>query len=177
MQQLQHHQQIIKHQQRLQHQQQQERQQYRSPVQADGFRGAAIDAVQQMMSRRNQQENRQREDVKEVVAEVREEKWTESEVTSDGWKSPPPIIPDEKPTFEYPNTVTQEIADLAAEVREEVSGDRANMVTDTRRPYDPNLVCPVCNKPFRIGEIQKYRTHVKGCKGTGESEVKSHNRE
>ena len=31
---------------------------------------------------------------------------------------------------------------------------------------DPNLVCPMCRRQFRIGEIQKYRQHVKGCHGT-----------
>ena len=36
-------------------------------------------------------------------------------------------------------------------------------VTDTRRPFDPNLVCPMCDKPFRIGEIQRFRTHVNQC--------------
>ena len=30
-------------------------------------------------------------------------------------------------------------------------------------PYDPNLVCPKCHLRFRIGEIQKYRRHVKTC--------------
>ena len=39
-------------------------------------------------------------------------------------------------------------------------------VTDTRRPFDPNLVCPMCNKPFRIGEIQRFRTHVNQCEVT-----------
>ena len=33
-------------------------------------------------------------------------------------------------------------------------------------PFDPNLVCPMCRVPFRIGEIQKYRQHVKFCQGT-----------
>ena len=26
--------------------------------------------------------------------------------------------------------------------------------------YDPDLTCPKCNKRFRVGEIQKYRSHV-----------------
>ncbi len=33
-------------------------------------------------------------------------------------------------------------------------------------PLDPNLVCPLCNKQFRIGEIQAFRSHVQTCTGT-----------
>ena len=33
-------------------------------------------------------------------------------------------------------------------------------------PLDPNLVCPLCDKMFRIGEIQKFRRHVDTCTGT-----------
>ncbi len=33
-------------------------------------------------------------------------------------------------------------------------------------PLDPNLVCPYCNRRFRIGEIQKFRSHVFVCTGT-----------
>ena len=29
------------------------------------------------------------------------------------------------------------------------------------RPFDPNLVCPKCSRNFRMGEIQKFRHHVK----------------
>ena len=29
--------------------------------------------------------------------------------------------------------------------------------TDLQRKPDPNLVCPACNKQFRLGEIQKYQ--------------------
>ena len=31
-------------------------------------------------------------------------------------------------------------------------------------PYDPNLVCPVCRRMFRKGEIQLYKQHVELCK-------------
>ena len=30
-------------------------------------------------------------------------------------------------------------------------------------PFDPNLVCVVCNKQFRIGEIQELRKHYISC--------------
>ncbi len=30
-------------------------------------------------------------------------------------------------------------------------------------PYDPNLVCPSCGQPFRIGQIQAFREHASSC--------------
>ncbi len=33
-------------------------------------------------------------------------------------------------------------------------------------PLDPNLICPMCMKQYRIGEIQLYRAHVNKCDGT-----------
>ena len=32
-------------------------------------------------------------------------------------------------------------------------------------PFDPNLICPLCMRNFRVGEIQKYRKHVNTCQG------------
>ena len=32
-------------------------------------------------------------------------------------------------------------------------------------PFDPNLICPLCMRNFRVGEIQKYRKHVNSCSG------------
>ena len=32
-----------------------------------------------------------------------------------------------------------------------------------QKPYDPNLVCPMCGKRHRIGEIQEFRKHVSEC--------------
>jgi len=42
-------------------------------------------------------------------------------------------------------------------------GDESSrQLTMQRIPYDdPNLTCPKCKKQFWIGEIQKYRAHVK----------------
>ena len=41
--------------------------------------------------------------------------------------------------------------------------DRTREPTMKQIPCDPNLVCPVCNKQHRLGEIQKFRIHVKNC--------------
>ncbi len=32
-------------------------------------------------------------------------------------------------------------------------------------PFDSNLICPLCMRNFREGEIQKYRKHVSTCAG------------
>ncbi len=32
-------------------------------------------------------------------------------------------------------------------------------------PFDPNLICPLCMRNFRVGEIQKYKKHVDTCQG------------
>ena len=58
--------------------------------------------------------------------------------------------------------IDREISEAAAAVsqvtREE--GEREGA------PLDPNLVCPMCMKQYRIGEIQLYRAHVNKCDGT-----------
>ena len=46
-----------------------------------------------------------------------------------------------------------DIAKMALEVMEEVSKDRELRKTDEVKPYDPNLVCPMCGKGHRIGDI------------------------
>ena len=62
--------------------------------------------------------------------------------------------------------VDHDIHKQAAAVIREVSGDRHRVKTDVQRPYDPNLMCPMCMKKFRIGEIQKFKRHVNTCDGT-----------
>ena len=62
--------------------------------------------------------------------------------------------------------INDDIGNVAAEVREQVSGSRERTVTNTESPFDPNLVCPMCNKAFRIGQIQRFRAHVKSCEGS-----------
>ena len=36
-------------------------------------------------------------------------------------------------------------------------------MTMVHKPMDPDLVCPICGKIFRIREIQKFRKHVDEC--------------
>ena len=62
--------------------------------------------------------------------------------------------------------VDHDIHKQAAAVIKEVSGGRHQIKTDVQRPYDPNLICPMCMKKFRIGEIQKFKRHVNTCDGT-----------
>ena len=70
--------------------------------------------------------------------------------------------------FENPlvKELDDEIHQQAAEVIQEVGGGRRAAKTDHQRPFDPNLVCPVCRRQFRIGEIQKFKRHVNTCTGT-----------
>ena len=79
-------------------------------------------------------------------------------------------IEDSMAQYENPlqKEVDDEIHQQAAQVIQEVSGGRRNANTDPRRPFDPNLVCPMCRKKFRIGEIQKFKKHVSTCTGTDE---------
>ena len=68
---------------------------------------------------------------------------------------------------QYENPLQKELDDeihqQAADVIQEVSGGRRNMKTDHQRPFDPNLVCPMCRRQFQIGEIQKFKKHVNTC--------------
>lgn len=63
---------------------------------------------------------------------------------------------------EGPGIVTREVQQMAERVVQETSSNR-EIKTDVHKPFDPNLVCPICNKQFRIGEIQKFKRHVKKC--------------
>ena len=71
---------------------------------------------------------------------------------------------------QYENPLQKELDDeihqQAADVIQEVSGGRRNVKTDCQRPFDPNLICPMCKRQFRIGEIQKFKKHVNTCTGT-----------
>ena len=67
------------------------------------------------------------------------------------------------------NLVDDEIHQEASEVMQQVSGGRRHIVTDRQRPFDPNLICPMCMKQFRIGEIQKFKHHVNTCDGTDDT--------
>ena len=76
----------------------------------------------------------------------------------------------EDSTAQFENPLVKELDDeihqQAAEVIQEVSGGRQEVKTDHQRPFDPNLVCPMCRRQFRIGEIQKFKRHVNTCTGT-----------
>ena len=73
-------------------------------------------------------------------------------------------------TAQYENPLQKELDDEihqeATDVIQEVSRGRQQVKTDLQRPFDPNLVCPMCRRQFRIGEIQKFRRHVNTCAGT-----------
>ena len=72
--------------------------------------------------------------------------------------------------FENPlqRKLDDEIHEHAAKVMREVSGKRLEESGDEsgRPPFDPNLICPMCMKKFRIGEIQYFKRHVNTCDGT-----------
>ncbi len=59
--------------------------------------------------------------------------------------------------------VDTEIKEMAAVVREEVKSRDFVATGLHEKPYDPNLICPMCGKRHRIGEIQKFRIHVRQC--------------
>jgi hypothetical protein len=69
------------------------------------------------------------------------------------------------------NEVDDEIHQEASEVMQQVSGGQRHITTDRQRPFDPNLVCPMCMKRFRIGEIQKFKHHVSTCDGTDDDTI------
>ena len=58
-----------------------------------------------------------------------------------------------------------EIEAMVAVVQDEVSRDNKYKETQDMTPFDPNLVCPMCGKEHRIGEIQKFKIHVDQCGG------------
>ena len=95
-------------------------------------------------------------------------------------KQPPPAINatssgdiqpgnDEKYSNELQRGLEDDIHKQAAAVIREVSGDRHQIKTDIQPPYDPNLMCPMCMKRFRIGEIQKFKRHVNTCDGNNDA--------
>jgi len=58
-----------------------------------------------------------------------------------------------------------EIHDTAADVEANVqSKEEFESLQDA--PMDPNLVCPMYGHRYRVGEIQRYRHHVKSCRGS-----------
>ena len=58
--------------------------------------------------------------------------------------------------------IEREICHVAKDVMKSDS-EAPQTLADEGIPYDPNLVCPKCRLEFRIGEIMRYRQHVKTC--------------
>ena len=56
--------------------------------------------------------------------------------------------------------IDKEISEAAAYVQ---GGASEDSVQADVRPLDPNLICPLCGKQFRIGQIQHYRHHHTSC--------------
>ena len=75
--------------------------------------------------------------------------------------------------FENPlqRKLDDEIQQCAAKVIREVSGNQGEDLENNARPFDPNLICPMCMKKFRIGEIQFFKRHVNTCDGTDDEPV------
>ena len=61
--------------------------------------------------------------------------------------------------------IDQEIQDYADDVRDMTRRPTTKEVEaeneDTSLAFDPNLVCHKCGKRYRIGEIQKFKRHIK----------------
>jgi len=55
-----------------------------------------------------------------------------------------------------------EILDMVAEVEVNLQSNE-ELESVQGAPMDPNLVCPMCGNGYRVGEIQRYRRHVKSC--------------
>ena len=62
--------------------------------------------------------------------------------------------------------ISTEIHTVAANIAKQVERNPELESLSPQAPFDPNLICPLCRWQFRIGEIQKYRKHVKSCKTT-----------
>ena len=61
--------------------------------------------------------------------------------------------------------ISDDISQAGPHVKSEGSVIPMPSIEDSR-PLDSNLICPMCNVQFRIGQIQRYRRHVDGCRGT-----------
>ena len=81
----------------------------------------------------------------------------------------PEVIDDTKKSEDIPENelfqnIDQEIQYYANEVRDMTKRPTTAEVDiddHSSLPYDPNLVCHKCGKRYRIGEIQKFKCHIK----------------
>ena len=79
-----------------------------------------------------------------------------------------PLTPQENVLLQ---SIETDISEAAAEVRKEVFTSMSSVESTPggdepmSLPQDPNLVCPMCKRQFKIGQIQSYRAHVDSCTG------------
>lgn len=62
-----------------------------------------------------------------------------------------------------PNQLEEGIDDEIVEVAGQVGGAKGAGGSSDNAPIDPNLECPTCGLPFRIGQIQAFREHASTC--------------
>ena len=71
-------------------------------------------------------------------------------------------------TSQYPNPsahtdpYVQPFNPEAVNIEEKVIDSSLESMDDAR-PLDSNLICPLCGKQYRIGQIQNYKRHVHDC--------------
>ena len=68
--------------------------------------------------------------------------------------------------FVHDNDLEKDIDQDMEQAAAEVTAGTTEEGTREDAPFDPNLVCPMCMKQYRIGEIQLFRAHVGKCDGT-----------
>jgi hypothetical protein len=66
---------------------------------------------------------------------------------------------------EQENPPQENLLENEIEVQDVVGKGNELVASMLHRPFDPNLVCPMCGKKHRIGEIQKFRVHTENCEG------------
>ncbi len=70
-----------------------------------------------------------------------------------------PVDHSENPLIQ---NISDDISQAAAYVQSEGSLISISSIDDSR-PLESNLICPFCNKQFRIGQIQPYNRYVDEC--------------
>ena len=64
------------------------------------------------------------------------------------------------------NVLMQNIDEEIHQEVEKVRQSSVDLLTEeelSKLPVDPNLVCPICAKQFKIGQIQAFKKHTKAC--------------
>jgi hypothetical protein len=78
-----------------------------------------------------------------------------------------PIMAEALPDLAQPISPSPSLPHVHQQQQRLMIGDNPQAVDDLKdeehddRPFDPNLVCPICKQQFRIGEIQEYKKHYK----------------